>query len=242
MKNHNVYLREKSGGKEYQLSFEGMESDRYSGEFFWSPDSTCLVAARRFKGDERKVVEVESSPKDQLQPKHLEFNYLKPGDRVPYSKPHLFNAIDRVEIPIRDDLFSNPWDVEDTLWSKDSSYFTFVYNQRGHQTLRLISVDAKSGYAKAVVDEQSKTFIDYAQKGYRHFVKDKNEVLWMSERDGWNHLYLIDMNSGGIKAQVTKGEWVVRQVDRVDEEKRQVWFRGGDQGGPRPVSNPFRAR
>jgi len=50
-------------------------------------------------------------------------------------------------------------------------------------------------------------------------------VLWMSERDGWNHLYLYDAKTGRVKNQVTKGEWVVRGVERVDAEKRQVWFR-----------------
>ena len=58
----------------------------------------------------------------------------------------------------------------------------------------------------------------------------------MSERDGWNHLYLFDAATGRLKNQVTKGEWVVRGVDRVDEEKRQVWFRAG---GIRPGQDPY---
>ncbi len=58
----------------------------------------------------------------------------------------------------------------------------------------------------------------------------------MSERDGWNHLYLFDAKTGAVKNQITKGEWVVRGVDRVDEEKRQVWFRAG---GIRPGQDPY---
>ena len=50
----------------------------------------------------------------------------------------------------------------------------------------------------------------------------------MSERDGWNHLYLYDVKTGQVKNQVTKGEWVVRGVERVDREKRQILFRAGD--------------
>ena len=46
----------------------------------------------------------------------------------------------------------------------------------------------------------------------------------MSERTGWNHLYLIDRQTGKVKNPITKGEWVVRGVDRVDAEKRQIWF------------------
>jgi dipeptidyl aminopeptidase/acylaminoacyl peptidase len=58
----------------------------------------------------------------------------------------------------------------------------------------------------------------------------------MSERDGWNHLYLFDAATGKLKNQVTKGEWVVRAVDRVDEDKRQVWFHAG---GMRPGQDPY---
>ena len=47
----------------------------------------------------------------------------------------------------------------------------------------------------------------------------------MSERDGWNHLYLYDGVTGRVKNQITKGEWVVRGVDSVDVAKRQIYFR-----------------
>ena len=58
----------------------------------------------------------------------------------------------------------------------------------------------------------------------------------MSERDGWNHLYLYDAKTGQVKNQITKGPWVVRGVDRVDEAKRQIWFRAG---GIRPGQDPY---
>jgi dipeptidyl aminopeptidase/acylaminoacyl peptidase len=50
-------------------------------------------------------------------------------------------------------------------------------------------------------------------------------VLWMSERDGWAHLYLYDGATGKVKNQITKGEWIVRGVDSVDVAKRQIYFR-----------------
>jgi dipeptidyl aminopeptidase/acylaminoacyl peptidase len=49
----------------------------------------------------------------------------------------------------------------------------------------------------------------------------------MSERDGWNHLYLVDGATGAVKNQITKGEWAVRGVEKVDEEARQIWFSAG---------------
>jgi dipeptidyl aminopeptidase/acylaminoacyl peptidase len=58
----------------------------------------------------------------------------------------------------------------------------------------------------------------------------------MSERDGWNHLYLYDAKTGRVKNQITKGPWVVRGVERADKEKRQIWFRAG---GIRPGQDPY---
>ena len=62
------------------------------------------------------------------------------------------------------------------------------------------------------------------------------EILYASERDGWRHLYLIDAKKGEVKNQITRGEYVVRGIDLIDEEKRQVWFRAG---GKNPGQDPY---
>jgi dipeptidyl aminopeptidase/acylaminoacyl peptidase len=227
LRDHNLVLRDKDSSAVAPLSFDGSAGDSYEARVFWSPDAKRLVALRTAKGDDRRVQLIESSPRDQLQPKLDSYEYLKPGDRVPITKPHLFDVEGRKELSISDALFPNPWSIEDVRWSPDSSRFTFVYNQRGHQVLRIVAVDANTGEATTLVDERSPTFIDYAHKQFAHYLDKTNEILWMSERDGWNHIYLIDAKTGAVKNQVTKGTWLVRAVDRVDDEARQVWFRAG---------------
>jgi dipeptidyl-peptidase-4 len=235
-KGHNLWLRDRTTGKESALSEDGTADDGYSERAYWSPDSKKLVVMRTKKEQEHKVYLIESSPRDQLQPKLHSFDYLKPGDRIALSKPHLFDVSTRKEIPVRDELFPNPWSIEQVHWSPDSQRFTFLYNQRGHQVLRLIAVDAENGAARAVIDEQSKTFIDYNSKMFLHFLDSTNEIIWMSERDGWNHLYLYDAAAGQVKHQITKGRWVVRGVDRVEDQVRQIWFRAG---GIDPDQDPY---
>src|SRR5262249_33125480 len=113
--------------------------------------------------------------------------------------------------------------------------FTFEYNERGHQAYKVIEVDAATGKARAVIDERSKTFIYYnglgpglsAGRKYRHDIDDGKEIIWASERGGWGHLYLYNGSTGEVKNQITKGDWVVRQVDRVDDAARQIWFYAG---------------
>jgi dipeptidyl-peptidase 4 len=89
---------------------------------------------------------------------------------------------------------------------------------------------------KPIVAEESKTFIDYSGKYFCEYLDDTGEIIWMSERDGWNHLYLYDAKTGAVKNQITRGEWVVRSVDFVDHTNRQIWFQAG---GIVPGQDPY---
>ena len=89
------------------------------------------------------------------------------------------------------------------------------------------------GKARTVIDETSKTFIYYNRQAdglfgpgrtYRWDSPDGREIVWMSQRDGWAHLYLYDRATGQVKNQITKGNWQVNFVDRVDEQSRQIYF------------------
>jgi len=236
LRDSNVVLINQETDEEHQLTNDGTAEDGFDGRVTWSPDSTHFVVMRTQAGDEHIVNFVESSPDDQLQPKLHSFEYLKPGDQIPIRKPHLFNVETRSEISIDDGLFENPWSVRDLRWHPSSADFTFLYNQRGHQVLRIVAVEAATGAARAIVDEQSATFVDYNSKVFTHFVDGTDELIWMSERDGWNHLYLYDARTGVVKNQITSGLWVVREVDRVDEEARQIWFQAG---GIHPDQDPY---
>jgi dipeptidyl aminopeptidase/acylaminoacyl peptidase len=236
VRDNNVRIEDLKTSETFMLSNDGTADDAYGNRFYWSPDSKRLVAVRTKKGQEHKVYLIESSPRDQVQPKLDSYDYLKPGDKIPQDKPHLFDVIERKPIKVSDELFQNPWSNTDIHWAPDSSRFSFLYNQRGHQVLRVVAVDAKTGAARAIVDEQSKTFLDYSGKQFSQYLDDTHELIWMSERDGWNHLYLYDTETGRVTNQITKGEWVVRGVDRVDTTTRQISFRAG---GIRPEQDPY---
>ncbi len=246
IQNFNVFLRP-AGSREpaKPLSFDGSEGNYYTfRSLAWSKDSRKLAAYHTRPGYRREVHYVESSPTDQLQPKHSVNVYAKPGDTLDIACPVLFDVATKKETEIDPALFPNAFSITPPVWRNDNRAFTFEYNQRGHQVYRIIEVDAQTGKARAVISEESKTFIYYNNLGsglsagrkYRLDVNDGKEIIWASERDGWEHLYLYDGVTGAVKNQITKGEWLVRGVDRVDEKTRQIWFYAG---GLVPGQDPY---
>jgi dipeptidyl aminopeptidase/acylaminoacyl peptidase len=248
------------------LSEDGSEGDYYAAETLsWSPDSKHLAAYRIRPGYRRVIQYVESSPADQLQPKASTMVYPKAGDVLSLYQPALFQvdpSEDRTnaehaggehaggfepnaEHAIDNALFPNPYEMSPFEWWKDSRAVTFEYNQRGHQVYRVIEVDAATGKPRTLIEETSQTFINYEDltrdqfdhgKRYRHDIDDGHEMIWASERDGWEHLYLFSGQTGALEHQITHGEWVVRAVDRVDDANKEIYF---EASGMNPDEDPY---
>lgn len=226
IKDYNVFVRNCKTRQETQLSFDGSEGEFYAASLQWSPNSQLLITNKVRNNPRHFIYFVESSPKSQLQPILQKREYLKPGDALPIHKPALFNVITKQQISVNTDAFENQFDLGNLQWYKDSRGFTFEFNQRGHQVYQVVSVNAETGALKVLINESSKTFIDYSGKHYRYDTKDDKEIIWMSERDGWNHLYLFDGETGKVKNPITNGEWVVREVVTVNDSLRYIIFKG----------------
>ncbi len=230
LKDHQLWLVQYYRGSRVAapvaVTSDGAQERHYAEPIRWSPNGQSLVCMLREPAQAHTVQVVDSAPDDQLQPKLMELNgYLKPGDRIERKTPRLFRMTGDVDAPLagvlitNEELFANPWSVRKVRWEDDSSRFTFLYNERGHRVMRWIAVDAESGAATAIIDESPATFFDYANKLYHRRLKSRGEVLWTSERSGWNHLYAIDAKSGAARA-ITTGDWVVRSVESVSDDER----------------------
>jgi len=236
--NYNISVRDAATKKnETVLSTDGSEGNPYElNSIVWSPDSKKIAANRVRPGYRREVHYVESSPADQVQPKHSVNVYAKPGDVLALPQPVLFDVATKKQTVLDSSLFPNPYSLTRFVWRKDSRAVTFEYNQRGHQLYRVLEADAATGKVRTVLAEEPKTFFNYrtangnladSGKQFRYDVEDGRDVIWMSERDGWNHLYMIDGQTGQVKHQITKGNWVVRAVIKVDEPSKEILFSAG---------------
>lgn len=224
--NYNVAIRPAEGGERVMLSSDGSEGNYYEVDSFaWSPDSGKLAAYRVVPGFNRQIHYLVSAPEDRLQPRHNTRQYTKPGDVLEREMPVLFHVEEQEQIPIDNSLFPNAYSQGDLEWWSDSRAFRFEYNERGHKNYKVIEVDAKTGEARALIHEKGNPFFSYYTTLWRHYSENGDEILWASERDNWRHIYLYDGRTGEVTNQVTSGDWVVREVDSVDTEKRQIWFR-----------------
>ncbi|MDL2208611.1 S9 family peptidase [Parabacteroides sp. OttesenSCG-928-O15] len=223
IKNSNVYVKEVATGNEKALSQDGAAGEYYSAYIRWSPDSKKVATTKIRPAEKQYFYFVESSPKDQLQPKLHQREYAKPGDALPFAVPHIFHVESGVDQTPSTELFSSQYDLNRLSWNQDSKAITFEYNQRGHQVYRVLEMSAETAAVRPIVEETSDTFVNY-RRYFRHDMPDDKEMIWMSERDNWNHLYLIDKPSGKVKHQITKGEWYVRDIVEVDEKNRVIYF------------------
>ena len=216
IRDFNVWIKENGTNKEYQLSFDGAEKAGY-GQVRWSPDSRTIFAMKQYEVDTRQILLAESRPANQTQPNYRWIDYAKPGDALAQNIPVLFNVETKQQIPFDASSFNNQYSLYFSAWSPDSKYAIFHYNQRGHQVYQIVAINTETGEYRALVDEQSNTFIYYNDIVTR-YLDGGNTLLFTSERDNWRHLYTVDIATGNVK-QITKGKWNVREILHLDEEQ-----------------------
>lgn len=223
IKNDNVYVREVATGKEKQLSQDGTLSNYYSSYIQWSPDSKSVVSCRIRPVEKRYVYYVESSPADQAQPKLHKQEYAKPGDELRFKVPCIFEVESGRRLIPSTELFSHQYELSGPMWNADSKAITFEYNERGHKVYRVLEMSAVDGSVRTLIEEKEEKYVNYPRI-YRNYLSDGKRIIWSSERDNYNHLYLYDRATGKPLNQITKGEWYVRGVQYVDEANEVIYF------------------
>ncbi|MCH8829120.1 MAG: prolyl oligopeptidase family serine peptidase, partial [Planctomycetes bacterium] len=239
VKESNVYVRTANSGKEIRLSEDGSDKNRYE-MLSWSSDSRTLVAFRVEPGERRQVHLIQSSPRSGGRAVLKSRPYPLPGDKFTAYELNLFRLnADGIFKQSKPEVGRIDFGRPRLRWDSEGRRFSYEKIDRGHQRFRLIEVDTRTGRTRNIIDEKTETFIwtSHSRRGRLVTYLDRSdEIIYTSERDGWRHLYLIDAKSGKLINRITKGPWIVRGIDKFDEQKRQIWFRGS---GRNPGQDPY---
>lgn len=221
------------------LDFKLPEGSVWSHEIRWHPDSSRFAVSHRTQHPDRKIHYVRSSPENQIQPTHEVHTYDKPGDLRNVNIPVVFFIDDQKPIALDQQLAPDPYSIKGFHWHKEGHRLCFDYTERGFGKFRLLEIDTSTRKQRLRVAEESDKFVHVFSKTFHHQLRTKDEILWLSERDGFLHLYLIDGKSGQTIRQLTKGKRVIRKVHGVDEDTRRALIEWSGHSGQDPYYKHF---
>ncbi len=256
IKDWNLWVRDVATQKETQLTTDGVENFGYATDnagwrhsdrpvLLWSPDSKKIAT---FQQDQRHVSDMYLVATGVGAPELKAWKYPIPTDKEIIKIQRVIIEVEqpkviRLQIPpdarrgtLCDDI-SCTGAFDDNEWNADGSKLAFVSSSRDHKEAKLRIADAATGAVKEVLEEKVATQYESGQGMINwRYLAASDEFIWYSERDDWGHLYLYDVNTGKLKTQITKGNFVVTRLLSIDEKNRVLYF---EANGREPGRDPY---
>ena len=232
VRDNNLFVKNLSNGEEKQLTADGKNNEIINGRsdwvyeeefsfaqaFFWSPDGKKIAY---YKFNEKEVPEYSMTMFESLYPADYKYKYPKPGEKNSIVSIHIVNlengASKSVELGAEQDQY-----IPRVRWSQDANTLCVLRMNRHQNKLDYLLADAASGKTRVMMTEEDKYYIDI-EKEQLTFLANGKQFINVSERDGYNHIYLYDLN-GKVLKQITKGAWEVSDIYGVDQKKGLIYY------------------
>jgi dipeptidyl-peptidase-4 len=242
VRKNNLYIKDLSSEKETQITSDGKfnsiingapdwvyeEEFSFSKAFEWSPDSK-FIAFMRF--DESRVplysmtMFAGAAPaleQNKVYPSVYSFKYPKAGEPnsvVSVLSYELATATTRkMDVGTETDMY-----IPRIYFTKDPSKLAILRLNRHQNKLDMLIANPASGQSKTIYSEENKYYIDEQQYSGIQFLSDQKHFCLTSERDGWNHIYLYDMD-GKLVRQITSGNWDVTDFLGYDAATKKFFY------------------
>ncbi|MBT4298258.1 MAG: prolyl oligopeptidase family serine peptidase [Flavobacteriaceae bacterium] len=251
----NLWIRNTKTGKRTQLTFDGFKNYGYSTNnagwikskgpvLKWSPNSDKIAT---FRQDARDVGEMYLTTTNVGHPKLQSWKYALPGDEKIFEIERLIIDVKSskiVKLKMKNDfqrstttdhIAGRGGELLDTQWSKDSSKLAFISSSRDHKEAHLQIADSKTGIVRSIFKENVDTYYESGVRAENWKVLfDSNEFIWYSEKNNWGHIFLYDLSTKKLKNKITSGNWLVRKIMHIDNDKREIIFTAGgkEKGNP----------
>ncbi|MGE3465766.1 MAG: DPP IV N-terminal domain-containing protein [Pyrinomonadaceae bacterium] len=252
----NLWLRDVASKKETQLTNDGVKDFGYATDnagwkhsdraiVLWSPDSKMVAT---FQQDQRHINDMYLVSTTVGAPKLEQWKYPLPTDGEIIKIHRVIINVDsgkmvRLNMPPDDrrgtlcDDIACTGAFDDNEWSPDGKTLAFVSSTRDHKSAKFRIADTATGRVRDVFDEVVQTQYESGQGAINwKYFPATSEAIWYSERDDWGHLYLYDLATGKVKNQITKGNFVVMRILKVDDKARTIFFAAN---GREPGRDPY---
>lgn len=234
VRDNNIYIIDLVTLKESQLTTDGggsiingrfdwvyeEEFDALDG-WMWSPDGKRIAF---WQLDEQRVPQFNLIDHLTLRSELKPMKYPKAGDPNSIVRVGVIDLESNVtrwmDIGSEDDMY-----IPRIKWMADPAKLCIMRVNRLQNTLELLEANIHTGKSSLIYSESEKTWIDVNDDLI--FLKSAPNFLWSSERDGYSHLYLHDLEGKTIR-QITKGPWDVVSLVHFDEGKNHLYFIGGE--------------
>ncbi|HEY9115411.1 MAG TPA: DPP IV N-terminal domain-containing protein, partial [Bacteroidales bacterium] len=235
VRDNNIFVKNLSTGNEIQITSDGKinhiingtcdwvyeEEFGFTKAFFWSPDGK-KIAFYRF--DESRVKEYTLTFYGDLYPELYTYKYPKAGEENSIVNIYVYNLetgkTTKMDVGNVTDQY-----IPRIKWSNDPKLLAIQRLNRLQNHLDILLADGETGESTIIYSEDNPYYIDITDN--LTFMNDNSGFLFTSEADGFNHIYLYNME-GKIENQLTKGNWDVTEVYGFDAKKKLVYFQSAE--------------
>lgn len=231
VRDNNIFIKDIVSGKEVQITTDGLvnniiygttdwvyeEEFSFTKAWFWSPDGDKLAY---YRFDESKVKEYDLVMYDSLYPTLYKYKYPKAGENNSVIGIVVYDLntgkTTSMDIGKETDIY-----IPRIKWTKDDNVLAIERMNRLQNKLEILLADATKGTTKNIYTEENKFYIEITDD--LTFLENKSQFIITSDKDGYNHIYLFNMD-GTIAKQLTQGKWDVTEFKGLDEKNKLVYF------------------
>ncbi|MFM6954561.1 MAG: S9 family peptidase, partial [Sphingobacteriaceae bacterium] len=232
VRDNNLFVKNLVSGEEKQLTTDGKNNEVINGRsdwvyeeefsfaqaFYWSPDGKKIAF---YKFNEKEVPEFSMTIFDGLYPTEYKYKYPKPGEKNSIVSIQVYDLASSssktVDVGTEKDQY-----IPRIRWTQDANTLCVLRMNRHQDKVDYLLANASTGSTKTIMTETDKYYIDI-EKEQLTFLDNGKQFVNVSEKDGYNHIYLYDL-SGKQVAQITKGAWEVSDIYGIDQKNGLIYY------------------
>ncbi|WP_058374977.1 S9 family peptidase [Pseudoalteromonas translucida] len=244
LENFNIYLCSSNSNHCKQITKDGSQSAPYAVkhpypedllhdqhfaaqkqmQVYWSSDSKYLITYKLFREGVNKLTLTDSAADNDFSVNTVSYYYPQAGDEIlPMAQLFLVDVVAQ-----QGELLDAPKLMQTyyggAIWGKwHNNAFYYHDRRRGNRQYHLMQVLPKEKIVRALITEVDEEFIDPWVQTFEN-LQQTNRLIWSSQRSGYQHLYLYDTSSGKLINPITQGDFTVRSIKGIDEDKGLVYF------------------